>query len=76
MSKIIQTVIGTWKGMPVGFDFDGHKDGDVTHSFQGNWDTWKSREDFLDHFHEKTWITPADLDALGQLWDEFAGTRV
>jgi hypothetical protein len=72
MSRTIQTTVGTWKGMPVGFDFDGDKSGPVTHSFQGNWDTWESREACLEHFREKTWITPLDLDALGQLWDEFA----
>jgi hypothetical protein len=29
--------------------------------------TWASRDAFLDHYFEKTWITPADLNALGQL---------
>ena len=73
MSRTIRTTVGTWKGMPVGFDFDGHKDGPVSPSFQGNWDTWGSREALLEHYRKKPWITPADLDALGQLWDEFAG---
>jgi hypothetical protein len=71
MNRTIQTNVGTWKGTPAGFDFDGNKDGDITHSFQANWDTWGSREDCLDHFREKTWITPPDIDAIGQLWDEF-----
>ncbi len=73
MSREIQTTVGTWKGMPVGFDFDGHKSGPVTHHFEGTWDTFESREALLEHFGEKTWITPADLDAIGRLWDEFAG---
>ena len=75
MNRTIQTNVGTWKGTPAGFDFDGNKDGDITHSFQANWDTWGSREDCLDHFREKTWITPPDIDAIGQLWDEFLGTK-
>jgi hypothetical protein len=73
MSRTIQTTVGTWKGMPEGFDFDGRKGSRVSHRFQGDWDTWGSREALLEHFREKTWITPADLSALAQLWDEFAG---
>jgi hypothetical protein len=40
---------------------------------KAHFDTFGSREAPLEHFREKTWITPADLDALGRLWDEFAG---
>jgi hypothetical protein len=63
----ITTMSGTWRGTAAGFDF-----GKPEPLFSGSWKLWTSRDELLDHFAKKTWITTGDLDALRQLWDECA----